>query len=123
MARLHKRQLYSPFEMRKRLAEIGDVCPDEDTSERLKSLRDAITLSVTCERKTFFACLRCGDHCFDQFMVKDSVWRTEADLEPRDGVIHLKCLEAIIGRRIGVSDLSDVAMNEMLVHWYELGKG
>lgn len=48
-----------------------------------------------------FACLHCGEECFDSFWLRDEVWRPIA---PSKGVLHFECVEARLGRPLALAD-------------------
>jgi len=58
----------------------------------------------------YLDCNECGGYVSEQYMVLDSVWK-ESGLEKRGGVLHLGCLEKLIGRKLTVDDLKKVPIN------------
>lgn len=59
-------------------------------------------------------CARCGGpDALETYTVTKELWASTG-LEPRGGLLHLRCLEAIIGRKVVVSDLTDARWNSLL---------
>lgn len=60
-----------------------------------------------------FLCVDCGDNTFmdEYYMVKDSVWETEAKMDSEGGMLCIGCLEDRIERLLVPSDFTDCPVN------------
>lgn len=69
-----------------------------------------------------FACHHCGEeHVFDGYYVRAEVWK-ETGL-PRVGyLLHIHCLEKVIGRSLTINDFTDGAINTLIRVGYEIAK-
>ena len=74
-------------------------CPDcgqhHNTPSNTKLLREHFSLCFACDEKVFY-----------EYMVKDAVWK-EARLKFEEGVLHLPCLESILGRELVLDDFME----------------
>jgi hypothetical protein len=70
-------------------------------------------------RKHFDYCAHCGEICPEMFMLEDHVWR-QTGLDFSDGVLHIRCVEKLIGRRVSFNDLVQGAgMNKAILYFAE----
>lgn len=61
-------------------------------------------------------CAHCGKRdAYQSYHVKKEVWALTG-LDPKAGVLHIWCLEEMIGRRVTADDLSDASWNDLLKH-------
>jgi len=51
----------------------------------------------------FFKCTHCKEVCVDDYMVKNKVWKASG-IPEYGGILHLACLEKLIGRPLALSD-------------------
>ncbi len=57
-------------------------------------------------------CSFCSTQCLDDYMLEDSVWLT---IWPqRRGLLHLSCVEQLLGRILVVNDFKDIPMNSAI---------
>lgn len=78
-------------------------------------LHDAIHIILyTQDKHTIkgrsFICCRCMGENMDHFMLTDEVWQAVMGRDPR-GMLHLKCVEEKLGRKLRKSDFKDIPMN------------
>ena len=60
-----------------------------------------------------FTCPHCKKETYDDYMVKDEVWKA-AGLTYRQNV-HLRCLAEMLGRPLMPDDLTEVPVNEDVI--------
>ncbi len=71
------------------------------------------------KRVHFGVCAHCEKPCADMFMLEDHVWE-KTGLSYDDGVLHIKCVEELIGRRVTVDDLlPNAGMNAPFFYFQE----
>lgn len=59
-----------------------------------------------------FDCAHCGKDCHEWYMVKNAIWRLA--MYTHTGILHLKCLEQLIGRPVTIDDLSPAEINDVV---------
>lgn len=78
-------------------------------------LHDAIHIILyTQDKHTIkersFICSKCMGENRDHFMLEDVVWQEAMGDDPR-GMLHLKCVEDKLGRKLTKSDFKDIPLN------------
>lgn len=71
----------------------------------------------------FSSCTHCKKRCNEDFLVHASVW-TAAGLDYHSGVLHLVCLEQLLGRVLTLDDfdMRPPQANRALRFGYELAR-
>lgn len=64
-------------------------------------------------------CLNCMLTVHEEYMVHNEVWRQVA--KPQEGVLHLVCLEAMLGRPLTIDDFTTVPVNNAIFFGYRVG--
>ncbi len=60
-------------------------------------------------------CDECGARVYDDYMLKDEVWKlTGLRFGPGGGVLHLPCVEKRIGRSLTIDDFAPYSVNDAL---------
>lgn len=101
MARLSYQEVLRE-ELRTQFADVEDPRINEGIDAALKRARKR-TIEM-------FDCAHCGEPCHDQYMVHNDVWR--AAMPTSRGLLHLRCLEAKLGRPVRLDDLSKAIIND-----------
>lgn len=66
-------------------------------------------------------CADCDDEDLEMYMVTNEVWE-EAGMEKHKGLLHLKCLEARLGRRLQIEDFPKYTSNRAIFFAFRMGK-
>ncbi len=61
-------------------------------------------------------CCRCGEIVGDSYMLLPEVW-AQTGLGYHDGVLHLRCVEALIGRQLTPADFKPGVRTNDMVFW------
>ncbi len=61
-----------------------------------------------------FLCSYCDEEDFDHYMLKDEIWREVSKY--REGTMHLKCVEILLGRRLVSEDFKSIALNSSIIY-------
>lgn len=61
----------------------------------------------------FVVCFACDEKLYYEYLVKDAVWKDEAGLDYEAGVLHLPCLEKILGRELVLDDFREAIEGPM----------
>lgn len=72
-----------------------------------KHPRDRVPVTLRAKR----LCAHCGEVSWHDYMVRNEVWACTG-LGPNGGVLHLPCLESLLGRRLVLRDFSDAPCND-----------
>lgn len=79
-------------------------CPDCGTRHWTPQQRKLEHLRTT-------TCAHCGRICGDSYMVHDELW-AKADVDR--GVLHLRCLQIRLGRKLTLGDFTNYPINETI---------
>ena len=89
---------------------------------RCEPYREGVRLVHTCRQCGHgrHDCRKCGEDAGNFYMVRDEVW-VEAVGDQR-GLLHLDCLEELLGRRLEDSDFTDCPANSTLMWGLRRGR-
>lgn len=57
-------------------------------------------------------CSKCGEVCFDAYMVHKEIWLSV--MTSRKGFLHWKCLEQLLGRPLQKQDVTEAPINNII---------
>ncbi len=85
------------------------ICIDVNDVEAVKYLLDTFHYDKGAPARL---CSLCGAQCHDDYMLEDSVWLTA--WPQRRGLLHLSCVEQLLGRTLIADDFKDIPMNSAI---------
>lgn len=91
-------------------------------ADNIQHLRDLISDTRREAEAHYFICLHCKKACHDNYMLKHELGRGELGLANDAGVLHLRCVEELLGRDMYITDLMDAPVNEQLKLLWERGE-
>ena len=99
------------------MAERRLTVADPELADAMGYIVDQMRL--TWKSGPYITCSHCGEPVCDAYILQDEVWR--AAWPTWRGYLHLRCVEARLGRAITAADLkADIPLNAALI--YVLGK-
>lgn len=67
-----------------------------------------------------WVCLHCHEIVGEIYMVHNSIWE-RTGFGKHDGVLHIRCIEALIGRSLQLTDFTSSSINDGIRWAYQLG--
>lgn len=93
------------------------VAPAESfpTKEEARKFADSLGVPVF----ELLDCLSCGEKCVDHYMVHNPLWKSVIPIGL--GLLHLRCLETELGRKLTLEDFTDAPVNDGIRFGFERG--